>query len=183
MASLWFAIQAKPRKEALAEFHLKRQGFNVPENGLSVFFPHYRIAGWAPKGKYLADFVPKKAYLTGYLFVQAALEKLAPVYSTIGVSTIVGAGSPFAIPERLIDKLKALTKPDGEMLGSDLPTDEFPGKTGDKIRVKETNSLWGFYGAIKRVCPKHIVVELDTVILGQKEFSISKEDIEVIAAR
>ena len=176
---LWFVVQAKPRKESLAEFHLKRQQFRT-------FYPHYRIAGWEPRpdSKYLADFIPKRAYLTGYLFVQSVLERLAPVYSTIGVSTVVGSGAPFAIPERLIDKLKELTKPDGEMIGeAKRPIDEFTGQPGDAIKVTgESNSLLGFHGVIHKVCPKHIVAELDKALFGQRIVSISKDDVEIVRA-
>lgn len=176
MTENWFAIQAKPRKEALAEFHLKRQGFDT-------FFPHYRNPDWTPKpgSKYLADFMPKRPYLIGYLFVEAPLETLAAIYNTIGVSTIVGiAKVPFPVPYDIVSELKSLANEHGEILIGEKPKDQFDGRPGDRVRIKPGNSLWGFWGEIRRVCPKHLVLKLEKAMAGQSEISISKDDVEIV---
>jgi len=99
-ASRWFAVKAQPRREALAELHLKKQGFET-------FAPKVLAArrASAPRGNAtLAPLFP------GYLFVRLDLgvQRWRAINGTIGVAHLVQFGdAPAAAPFGLIENLRA----------------------------------------------------------------------------
>lgn len=94
-ARRWFAVRAQPRKEQLAELHLKRQGFEA-------FLPRMQKSVRRPTGTatVLTPFFP------GYLFVQLDLgvDRWRSVNGTIGVIGLVQFGdTPTPTPAGLVE--------------------------------------------------------------------------------
>jgi len=91
----WFAVITKPRSEALAEEHLRRQGYEC-------LLPRVRrlvrnAAGLKPRIESL---------FPGYVFLRADPERdsLAPVRSTRGALGLVRFGAePARIPQAVVD--------------------------------------------------------------------------------
>lgn len=120
--SRWFAVKVQPRRDALAELHLTKQGFET-------FAPKVAAAKRAAtlRGKPLL--VP---LFPGYLFVRLDLgrHRWRSVNGTIGVSHLVQFGdAPAAAPCGLIEGLRARTMPDGRFsFDEDL-------QVGEAVRV------------------------------------------------
>ncbi len=97
--SPWYAVLCKPRREALAEENLLRQGYRV-------FLP--RLATQRRRGGRWVDAV--EPLFPRYLFAAAgsAAQSLAPVRSTLGVCGLVRFGAePAVIPEEVVEALRA----------------------------------------------------------------------------
>lgn len=123
MASQWYALRTKSRKENVVWQQLKTQA-------IEVYYPRMRVNPVNPRSsKY-------KPYFPGYMFVQTDLEK-------IGVTTfqwmphtlgLVSFGNePAAVPESLIhairQRVEAIAAAGGEV---------FDGlKPGDSIRIHD----------------------------------------------
>ena len=118
----WFAVKVQPRREALAELHLKKQGFET-------FAPKLMAArrGDAARGKAaLSPLFP------GYLFVRLDLgrDRWRAVNGTIGVSYLVQFGdAPCAAPKGLIEGLCARTGANGQFNFEDELS------VGDSVRI------------------------------------------------
>jgi transcriptional antiterminator RfaH len=101
----WYLIYTKPRREAVAEANLKRQGFNTYLPWLAKPHPrgHTRTASVEP-------LFPR------YLFVEVDTgeQSVAPIRSTFGVSRIVTFGGRLIpVAGDLIEALKQQTAADG----------------------------------------------------------------------
>lgn len=93
----WYAVQAKPHSEFLAEKVLD----SVPE--LRVYLPTLRVNPVNPRARKIQPFFP------GYLFVCFDLNQVgsAAVKWSAGVKRIVGYGeAPFPIPDPVIDDIR-----------------------------------------------------------------------------
>lgn len=94
----WFAVVTKPRSEALAEQHLRRQGYDC-------LLPRVRRVLRTASG--LKSRV--ESLFPNYLFLRADPERssLAPVRSTRGAIGLVrfGAG-PVQVPDGVIDRIR-----------------------------------------------------------------------------
>lgn len=104
MALRWYAVHSQPRKEAMAEEHLARQGFEVwlPRIGRRV----RKGGAWAQKVEPLFA-----RYL--FLSVDPEAQDVSPVRSTRGVSDFVRvAGRPQSIPDGIVEGLKAFVDPE-----------------------------------------------------------------------
>jgi transcriptional antiterminator RfaH len=118
----WFLVHARPRQEAIAEEHLRRQGYEAyfPR----VQLPRLRSSRWV-------DSID--ALFPRYLFVgiRAGEQSLHPVRSTRGVSTVVRFGERYApVPEALLDSLKAFQDVRGVHVLNKRPFNR-----GDRVHV------------------------------------------------
>ena len=93
----WLLAYTKPRQEALAEEHLRRQGFEVLCPQLRVQKLRRRKWAWV-----------EDPLFPRYLFVGATDEQSwAPVRSTVGVTSLVRFGGQVAeVPLKLIEGLR-----------------------------------------------------------------------------
>lgn len=101
--SPWYAVLCKPRREALAEENLLRQGYGVFLPRLAV--QRRRAGRWADS---VEPLFPR------YLFVATvdARQSLAPVRSTLGVCGLVRFGAqPAVVPGGVIEALRARQDP------------------------------------------------------------------------
>jgi transcriptional antiterminator RfaH len=95
----WYLIHTKPARELLAEFNLRRQGYQV-------YCPRLlrptRIRGrWVDR---VACLFPR------YLFLRLAVgrQAMGPVRSTLGVANIVRFGYDYAVvPDAIVENLRA----------------------------------------------------------------------------
>lgn len=102
--SAWFAVQCKPRREALAETNLLKQGYRI-------YLP--RLATQRRRDGRWVDTV--EPLFPRYLFLAAGSERqsLAPVRSTPGVCGLVRfGGQPAVIPEAVVESFRARQDPD-----------------------------------------------------------------------
>ena len=101
--SPWHAALCKPRREALAEANLLKQGYRV-------YLP--RLATQRRRAGHWVDSV--EPLFPRYLFVAASNERqsLAPVRSTLGVSGLVRFGGlPAVIPDAVVESLRTRQEP------------------------------------------------------------------------
>jgi transcriptional antiterminator RfaH len=93
----WLLAYTKPRQEALAEEHLRRQGFDVLCPQLRVQKLRRRKWTWV-----------EEPLFPRYLFVGATDEQSwAPVRSTVGVTSLVRFGGQVAaVPKALVETLR-----------------------------------------------------------------------------
>jgi transcriptional antiterminator RfaH len=129
----WFAVTTKPRCEAQAEEHLRRQGYEC-------LLPRVRRVLRTAAG--LKTRV--ESLFPNYLFLRADPEResLAPVRSTRGAIGLVRFGmEPARVPERVIGRI--LERIDGEdgLVRLDTPVLE----PGTRVRVT-TGPLTGWEG-------------------------------------
>lgn len=93
---LWIAVHTKPQAEALAEYHLRRQGYRVLAPWYSVEVIRNRRLG-----------LERRPWFPRYAFV--GLDRghaIAPINSTVGVSTVLHCGDePLSIPWELVREL------------------------------------------------------------------------------
>lgn len=120
----WYVAQTHPHGESKASAHLERQGF-------ATYLPCY-AKRWrhARKTKIIAaPLFPR------YLFVSidVGVQRWLSIRSTFGVSRLVTQGElPLAVPEGLVERLKARAGEDGLIkLGDPCGL-----KPGDKVRVR-----------------------------------------------
>ena len=93
----WHLVFTKPCGEAIAKTNLERQGYRV-------YFP--RLQQKAFKRGVWRDTI--SALFPRYLFVQlnAALQSLAPMRSTLGVANVVRFGNEYVtVPENIVTNL------------------------------------------------------------------------------
>jgi len=101
----WYLIQTKPSGETVAETNLRRQGYEV----------YYPRAVRAARRRRQAS-APIVPLFPRYLFLRLAegQQPLAPVISTLGVTTVVRFGLSYAVvPDAVIRDLCARADADG----------------------------------------------------------------------
>lgn len=100
----WYLVHTKSSGNTNAELNLTRQGYGV-------YFPRLvQTVRW--RGKLREHIV---ALFPRYLFLQLdeGRQSLAPVHSTIGVTSVVRFGARYTVvPDRVIDELRARADPD-----------------------------------------------------------------------
>lgn len=132
MAS-WYAVATKPRCEAQAEEHLRRQGYDC-------LFPRVRRVHRSAAG--LKARV--EALFPNYLFLRADTDRqsLAPVRSTRGALGLVRFGmEPARVPESVITRILARVDAGDGLVRLDAPALD----PGSKVRVT-TGPLSGWEG-------------------------------------
>lgn len=152
----WYLAYTEPRREAYAQEHLDRQGYDT-------YLPLYgRIEPMFPR----------------YLFFRPSRpsQSIAPVRSTRGVHAVVRFGCLYArVPQALIEAVReqeALRK-------HDTPAGRVP-RAGQRVRVK-TNApaLAGLEGLVHSSADRRVIVLLE--ILGrQAPVRMQAENVEVI---
>lgn len=128
----WYAVYTKPRKEALAEENLRRQGFEV-------YYP--RIKQERRRNRRWHSVI--EALFPRYLFVHLAVGKdnFTPIRSTLGVIDLVRfGGMPKAVPQDLIEAIKA--REDRELC---IHINRPQWQQGDEVEVTE-GPFSGFKG-------------------------------------
>jgi len=150
----WHLVFTKPLGESKAKLNLERQGYRV-------YFPRVQEKVLA-RGRW-RDRIG--ALFPRYLFVQlnAAIQSLAPIRSTLGVASVVRFGTEFvAVPDALVTELIGREDPSGLhrlSFGSIF-------KPGSIIRVIE-GALAGLEGIFEReVASERVVVLLN--LLGRE---------------
>lgn len=144
--SRWFAVKVQPRREALAELHLKKQGFEI-------FSPKILAARSSNMSRGKATLAP---LFPGYLFVQLDLgaQRWRSINGTIGVSYLVQFGdAPAAAPAGLIEGLRARAGAASQISFEDELT------VGDPVRVVG-GAFDGWIGHLKACDPKGRVAVL-----------------------
>lgn len=168
----WYAVMARPASEDEANRHLKRLGF-------ATFFPH--VTEWAGLTKKRARLV-KKAWLSGYLFVQASREDLHLVHDAVGVAIVLHAAGqePFPIPDEIMETLFKRTDPLGCVYRPNAkPPEGFAGRPGDTVKGKEGSPLWGLVGEISKVCGDKIAVKM-VMFASEREILTSPKTLEIV---
>lgn len=161
----WYAVKTQPRKEALAELHLKRQSFET-------FLPVASQIVRSPSG-----FVSRKAALfPSYLFTRLdlAVDRWRCINSTAGVSRLVEfAGRPAAAPPGLIDCMRDLASEGGDVcIDTDIAV-------GSAVRV-----LGGPFDQLVGILQKSDANERVTVLieLMRRQVSVSVSRSSVVVA-
>lgn len=163
---LWFAVHTKSQREAEADRHLRRLGFDV-------FFPH--VSEWVglkgPRSRLV-----KKAWLSRYMFVRSEPWRLHLVSEAPDVSALVRAAGnePFPIPSEIIEAMRSVCDPLGEVHRVETKATKgiFGGGVGDRVRFGEGNAFWGLYGEIQRVLGNSLLVKLDKALMGQTKATV-----------
>jgi len=121
MASMWYALRSKPRKEDVVWRQVKLLGYET-------FYPRLRVNPVNPRSRKLLPYFP------GYLFVNADLDAVGKsvfqwMPHTIGLVSF--GGEPAYVPENFIYALRKRVEEIAQA-GGEL----FDGlKTGDKVRI------------------------------------------------
>jgi transcriptional antiterminator RfaH len=121
----WYAVQTKPRQEAIAELHLQRQHFEtyLPQ----ILLRKRKREKWT---KIVEPLFPR------YLFIRIdpSEHNLAPVRSTRGVTGLVRFGDRVTpVPDSAIDYLRQTENPETRRHHAE----DWPHRSGDAVRVLE----------------------------------------------
>ena len=121
----WYAVQTRPRQEAIAELNLARQGYHsyLPK----VLLRKRRRDKWT---RVVEPLFPR------YLFIQVdpGEQSLAPVRSTLGVAGLVRFGQLLRpVPDSVIEYIKQAENPDTHQQHAD----EWPHQPGDAVQILE----------------------------------------------
>jgi transcriptional antiterminator RfaH len=115
----WYLVRTKPNAEATAEANLARQGYEL-------YLPRL-LQSMPCRGRWRERVVP---LFPGYLFLRLdeGRQPLAPVRSTLGVSSAVRFGPSYAIvPDEVVRELQARANPETGMHRLNLPRRLAPG--------------------------------------------------------
>jgi transcriptional antiterminator RfaH len=149
----WYLIHTKNLAESVAQSHLERQGYEV-------YLPRV-LQPVRRRGRWTEAVVP---LFPRYLFagLVESRQSLAPVRSTVGVASIVRAGSDYArIPPQIICELKAREADSG------LHRLQCPGSLSPGTVVRVTSGPFaGLEGVFqRRIGAQRVIVLLD--VLGR----------------
>lgn len=123
MATHWYALRSKPRKEEVLWRQACAQGFEV-------FFPRLRVQPVNPRSKKL------KPYFPGYMFVQVNIEEIG--LSTFqwmphAIGLVSFDGEPAPVPDNLIHAIRKRVE-EIAAAGGEI----FDGlKRGDHVKISE----------------------------------------------
>ena len=121
----WYAVQTRPRQEAIAELNLERQGYHsyLPR----IVLRKRRRDKWT---RVVEPLFPR------YLFIQVDpnQQSLSPVRSTLGVAALVRFGQLLRpVPNEIIACIRQNENPDTNQHHAD----EWPHQAGDEVRILE----------------------------------------------
>ena len=132
----WYLVHTKQSSETLARANLERQGY-------AVYFP--RLMQPARRcGRWQERIVP---LFPGYMFLHLSegCQPLAPVRSSIGVSSVVRFGSNYAVvPDQVVRDLQARADPQSGLHRMSRPPLLTSG-TGVKITMGPFGGLEGIF--------------------------------------
>ncbi len=164
----WYCVHTRPRAEAQAREHLRRQGFEVllPRLARTVL----RAGRRQPL---LEPLFPR------YLFLRADAEtnSLAPVRWSRGVVDLVRvAGVPATVPEGFIVRLAADADAEGVIV---LPGPNF--HPGERLLITE-GPLAGLQGLYERAEGEHRVTLLIELLGGAQEVRLPRDALQPAGA-
>jgi transcriptional antiterminator RfaH len=121
----WYAVQSRPRQEAVAELNLDRQGYHtyLPR----ILLRKRRRDKWT---RVVEPLFPR------YLFIQVdpSEQSLSPVRSTLGVTGLVRLGQLLCpVPDGVIEYLRRAENPDTHQQHADA----WPHQPGDTVQILE----------------------------------------------
>lgn len=134
----WYLIHTKPRREAIAETNLLRQGYEV-------YYPRL-VRPMRVRGRWVSRIV---SLFPRYLFLRLAVgrQAIGPVRSTFGVASIVGFGHHYAVvPDPVVADLRVRANPETglhDLNGHTLF------ETGSNVRIV-AGALEGLEGVFQR---------------------------------
>jgi transcriptional antiterminator RfaH len=146
----WYLIHTKPAREAVAEFNLRRQGYEVYYPRL--LRPTRRRGRWSDR---VASLFPR------YLFLRLAVghQAMGPVRSTIGVANIVRFGYDYSVvPDAVIANLR--TRADAET-GLHRLRGRAPFTPGSNVRI-----VGGVFDGLEGVFQRESGLERVVLLLG-----------------
>lgn len=149
----WYAVQTKPRAEAVAREHLERQGF-------SCLYP--RLRRNLPTAEGMRARI--ESLFPRYLFLRsdAGVQSLAPVRSTRGCIGLVRfGGQPARVPDAVIGALRARLDGDDGVARLDPPA-LVPGQS-----VRIADGPFAGLSAVFRTAEGRERVRLLLSLLGQ----------------
>ena len=152
----WYLAYTEPRREALAQEHLSRQGYEA-------YLPLYGA---------IEPMFPR------YLFFRpaSASQSIAPVRSTRRIQMVVRFGSTYArVPQELIAAIR-----EQEALKKLYASGARRPQPGQRVRVQQSApALAGLEGLVHSSAARRVVVLME--ILGrQTPVRLQAEDLEVI---
>ena len=161
----WFCLRAQNKREHIAAAMLNQV------DSIEAFCPRIRRFKKTRTGK--KRFI--EALFPGYLFARFHLaDQYRRIIHTSGVSYIVGHDERRAIPDTIIDQLKADLPNEGIIDAPDVSV-----QPGVDIEVL-TGSLQGLRGKVLALLPADKRVEILLEILGREiKVAISAQDIHV----
>ena len=123
----WCVVRTLARDEARAELNLARQGYHIFCPRIRKQVRHARKVSWKA-----APLFP------GYLFVSIDPARTAwrSIQSTYGVAGLVRFGErPAVMPTGLVERLSALSGPDGVLVHGGGPEEAERLRPGDRVRL------------------------------------------------
>lgn len=148
----WYVVHTKARQELTACENLARQGY-------AVYLPRIRIMK-RNRGRQQIHLEP---LFPRYLFLQpgSAAHSIAPVRSTLGVTTLVRFGQePAVMRSETLKRIRDFEECQNEFRDEDIS----PFRRGEPVRVAD-GPLAGLEGLISDVSQERVVVLLQ--LLGQ----------------
>lgn len=165
-AQPWYVVLTKVRQEALACDNLSRQGY-------AVYLPRIKVMKCI-RGQAQVLLEP---LFPRYVFVQPASsqQSLAPIRSTLGVTTIVRFGhEPAQMSEQTLQSIRNFESQRNALRDADLHLLQ----PGERVKVAE-GPLSGLEGLVSSVSQQRIVVLLQ--LLGQEtRVSLGRHQLEVV---
>ncbi len=161
----WYVVHTKARQEQPACDNLARQGY-------TVYFPRIKVIKRV-RGQQHAVLEP---LFPRYVFLQplSAAQSLAPVRSTVGVTTIVRFGQePAQMRGDVLQVIRSFEAQRNTVKDADLS----PMQPGERVRVAD-GPLIGLEGLISSVSKQRVIVLMQ--LLGQDtEVSVSQHQLLV----
>jgi transcriptional antiterminator RfaH len=154
-------VQCQPRRERLADEHLRRQGIT---SFLPLVATTVRHAG-----RFRAALQP---LFPGYLFVDLGSEKIRwrSINGTRGVVRLLTLGdSPSFLPAGIVEEFRAASE-----IGPSL-------REGDSVRLRD-GPFTGFVGRILRLKPSQRVQVLLEVMSGSVAVEVAPGAVSLLAA-
>lgn len=144
----WFLVLTKPSREGVARINLERQGYTVYYPRLSRRRMH--------RGRWIERIV---SLFPRYLFVRLdmARQSLAPVTSTLGVTSIVRfGGAPASIPDAVVSQLMNRADPESGLHRLECDRSLRPGSAVEVV----SGAFEGLRGIFEYECGHERVVVL-----------------------
>ena len=163
----WYVVHTKPRQERIALENLARQGYYV-------YLPHLKVLkNW--RGPRQIGFEP---LFPRYLFFQPgrAEQSIAPVRSTLGVTSVVRFGGvPAVLPPGTIDSIR-----DFESRQHAANIAELSGLQPGRTVVITSGPLAGLEGLVAMVSRQRVIVLMR--LLGEEtKVRLSPDELKLVA--
>lgn len=167
-APRWYAVYTKPRRECVAEQHLKRQGFDC-------FLPR----AINPGRKVVRRQAPVEPVFPRYLFVRLTLghDNSAPIRSTQGVVGLVRFGQKtVSVPTQIVDGLVRLLNPVSGLIEPDFEAFN----VGDHVQVF-TGPFAGLEAVVAEPCGERRVMVLLDILGRQSKVALGRDQVRPAA--